>query len=274
MTTSQALAAGMTDRQLRTLVSSGWGHPHRGVFISPQAADPFRASVAAALIVKPQAVACRQTAARLHRLWGLPEWSKQERPRLMLPLGVTHNPRAGMNLHSSLLPHERTVQDGFPSTTLARTVQDLALVLGPAELVCAVDSALRLGWIPKTSRSRGRQRLARAIALSDARSESPLETLIRLLLVEAGIGPEELQHPFWLGGPGHARLDMAWPSVRLAVEADGRKYHDDPEPLYRDRDKGNGATTSRWRVLRFTWADVKQRPQWIVQTVRTALALG
>jgi hypothetical protein len=274
MTTSQALAAGMTSRELRTLASSGWGHPHRGVYISPQAADPFRASVAAALIVKPQAVACRPTAGRLHQLWGLPGWSMREQPRLMLPLGITHNTRAGMSLHSNLLPHEATVQAGFPSTTLTRTVQDLALILAPAELVCAVDSALRLGWIPETGRARGRQRLARAIALSDERSESPLETLIRLLLVDAEIGPEELQYPVWVGGPGYARLDLAWPSVLVAVEADGRMYHDDPEPLYRDRAKGNAATISRWRILRFTWADVKQRPGWIVETVRTALSLG
>lgn len=41
MTTAQALAAGLTPRHLRTLVANGWRHPARGVFIAPDAYDPF-----------------------------------------------------------------------------------------------------------------------------------------------------------------------------------------------------------------------------------------
>ena len=67
---------------------------------------------------------------------------------------------------------------------------------------------------------------------------------------------------------------MAWPRVRLAIELDGREYHDEPDALYRDRSKANAATLDGWRVLRFTWFDVMKRPDWVVATVRAALARG
>jgi hypothetical protein len=236
----------MTPRQLRTLVSSGWGNPHRGVVVSPDAPDPFRASVRAALLASPRAATCRVTAARLHRLWGLPVWNALERPRLIFPVGVTHNPRAGLHRHSGLLPGEATVQDGLAATTLVRTVHDLAVVLTHDELVCAVDSALRLGWVPPTDGpERGRRRLARAVALADARSESPLETKARLLLVRAGLVPEDLQLIMKDSrGRIWARWDMAWPSARVGVEMDGRAYHDDLHPLYQDRAKETARVAS------------------------------
>ena len=218
----------MTPRQLRTLVFSGWGNPHRGVMVSPDAPDPFRASVRAALLISPRAVTCRVTGARVHQLWGLPVWNVREQPRLIFPVGVTHNPRAGLHRHSGLLPGEATVQDGLAVTTLVRTLHDLALVLALDELVCAIDSALRLGWVPGTvGPERGRRRLAEALALADARSESPLETKARLLLVRAGLVPEDLQLIMKdARGRVWARWDMAWPSARVAVELDGREFHE------------------------------------------------
>jgi hypothetical protein len=273
LTTSQALSNGMTPRQLRTLVANGWGHPHRGVFVSPMAPDPFRASVRAALLASPQAVACRVTAARLHELWGLPVWSISEKPQLILPAGVTHNPRVGTSLHSGLITGEATSQRGFATTTLARTMHDLACVLSLDDLVCAVDFALRLGWVPSAGPERGRRKLSLAVALADARSESPLETLARLLLVSAGIPPEVLQLSLRDDhGRVLARWDMAWPSALVAVELDGREYHDGPEPLYRDRIKGNAAAVAGWRVLRFTWYDVTRQPKKVVATIMAALA--
>jgi len=113
------------------------------------------------------------------------------------------------------------------------------------------------------------------MALADARSESPLETYGRLLLVRAGLGPETLQFELRDGrGNAFARFDMAWPSARLAVEMDGREFHDDPDALYRDRSKANAATLEGWRVLRFTWYDVMRRPDWVIATVRSALTPG
>jgi hypothetical protein len=275
MTAAQALKAGVTRRQLRTLVESGWGHPFQGVFVAPGAADPFRTSVRAALLACPSAAAHGMTAARLHTLWGLPVWRDSEQPELITPAGHSLNNRRGLCLRTGLLEHERVMVDGLPATSLGRTVHHLSSVMEFDALVCLVDSATRRGWIPATGPPRGRRRLLAAMALSDARSESPLETYIRLLLGRAGLPPEVLQHRLvdaW--GKPYARLDLAWPSVRLAIEVDGREYHDAPGALYRDRSKANAALIDGWRVLRFTWFDVTQRPEWVVATVRRALGRG
>jgi very-short-patch-repair endonuclease len=114
-------------------------------------------------------------------------------------------------------------------------------------------------------------KVSAAFKLADARSESALETRVRLVLVFAGLTPEVLQlNVFDRDGRWIARVDMAWPSKRLVVEADGREYHDRLEALHADRDKQNRIASAGWTVLRFTWFDVTTRPGYIVERVCTA----
>ena len=63
----------------------------------------------------------------------------------------------------------------------------------------------------------------------------------------------------------------AWPSRRLAVEADGRETHDKPEALYQDRVRQNNLVLAGWTVLRFTWDDVHRRPHWVLAQIGAAL---
>lgn len=270
-TTAQLLAAGLTRRQLRTLVGNGWRYQTRGVMVASEPADAFRASVRAALLACPSAVACGVTAARIHGLWGLPQWVPNERPHLLLAAGRSYNARNGVRLHSGALPEERTVRDRLPVTTIERTVLDMSPVLAFNDLVCLLDSALRLGWQPRLSK-RMTQKLRAALALADVRAESAFETLLRLLFVHAGVPPEALQFEvFDVDGRLYARLDMAWPSTKVAVEADGRAHHDAVDALYRDRTRANQLELQGWTILRFTWADLVRRPDWIVDQVRRAL---
>ena len=272
MTTAQALATGLTRDQLRALTANGWGHPTRGVYVAPDAPNPFRASVWGALLVRPDGVTCRVTAARVLQLWGLPEWTPEEHPQLILPAGCTYNHRTGVGLHAGLKPDERTTCNGLPVTTLARTVRDMASLLELDDLVCLLDSALRAGWQGDLTTHGTSAKLHSAMALADVRSESTFETLLRLLLVRAGLAPEALQlELFEKNGRVYARLDLAWPRAKVAVEADGRKYHDAPQALYRDRVRANDLALDGWTILRFTWADLLHRPQWIVSQVRRAL---
>ncbi len=174
--------------------------------------------------------------------------------------------------HAGLGPGEQTTVDGFPVTTLNRTIKDLATVLTEDDLICLLDSALRLGWQPTEYTGACARRIASALPLTDRRSESPLETLLRLLLTRAGLAPEELQWKLYDdNGLLYARLDLAWPSVMVSIEADGRRYHDELEPVYSDRSRGNAVGIDGWTVLRYTWWDVKRRPEWIIDQVRRSL---
>ncbi len=165
---------------------------------------------------------------------------------------------------------------GWRVTSLQKTVADMSLTLPLDDLVCLVDGVLNSGGVIDLEGIRGRAktRLSSALVLADGRAESALETVIRLLLVRAGLAPEVLQlRLFDRDGRCYARLDLAWPSRMLAVEADGREYHDRPEALYRDRQRQNALELARWTVLRFTWDDVFRRPEWVIQQVADALAL-
>jgi very-short-patch-repair endonuclease len=156
-------------------------------------------------------------------------------------------------------------------TTLKRTVNDLALLLGADELVCALDSALRKGWQLEPGTSAGVGKLRAANALADARSESTFETLLRLVLIRGGVPPETLQFKIWKNGLVRFRLDFAWPSLELAVEADGREFHDAPAALYGDRAKANVLEVAGWTILRFTWSDLLHDPEGVVAQVAAAI---
>ena len=269
---AQAFGAGLTRAQIRTLIKSrGWTRPAHGILAAPEPPDPFRASVRGALLACPNAVVSGLTAARVHGLWLLRRWSPEEVPELMIAAGITHRQRGGMRRRSGLHAEEQLAVAGFPVTTLERTLHDLAVRLPLEELVCVMDSALRLGCAI-TRDTRARSLLPRAQTFADARSESALETLLRVLLALDGLPPESLQHEV-LNPDGRtlARLDLSWPSVKLAVEADGKGPHDAPQALYRDRRRSNDLQLLGWTILRFTWTDVTQHRQWVIAQVRAAL---
>ncbi len=109
----------------------------------------------------------------------------------------------------------------------------------------------------------------------DPASGSVLETLCRVLLQQAGLAPTSTQFVVrdargrWIG-----RVDFAWPHQRLVVEADGFAFHADRASYRDDRRRGNALLLAGWRVLRFSWEDVVDRPDEVVTAVRAALASG
>ena len=76
------------------------------------------------------------------------------------------------------------------------------------------------------------------------------------------------QHP--VGGTPY-RLDYAWPDRLLAVEVDGYGPHSSREAFQSDRARQNALVLAGWTVLRFTWADVRDRPAAVAAVLRRAL---
>jgi REase_MTES_1575 len=274
----QVFAAGVTPGQLRHLVRSGaWRSPCRGAFVV-SAAHPLRGPVRAAMLVCPGAIACDVTAARLAGLLGTAP--PHEPVHLMLPLGRERAQRRGMMIHWGTATETIDI-GGLPATAPARTLADLVLRSDRETAVSLMDTWARLGAASladaraAAGRRPGAARTAAWWRLADERAESPLETRLRLLLTDAGLPPEELQ---WVvhDPDGHpaARLDLAWPSHGLDVEADGVAYHSSPDALYRDRARQNLLAGQGWTVLRYTWTDVTQRPQHVTAEVCRVLAGG
>ncbi len=72
-------------------------------------------------------------------------------------------------------------------------------------------------------------------------------------------------------GATNGRVDMAYESHRLVIEADGRRWHATSAAFLEDRERDNKAQLAGWRVLRFSWWDVEERPAYVTSAIRTAL---
>lgn len=139
-------------------------------------------------------------------------------------------------LHRARLPRgDVCVVAGLRVTSAARTVVDLARSVPLPEAVVVADSALR--------------------------------TLLRLLLAGSGLRPRSQVSIEDVG-----RVDFLFEDERVVVEADGFAFHADRASFRTDRRRGNALQARGFRVLRFSWEDVRFRPEMVVTLVRRTLA--
>jgi predicted transcriptional regulator of viral defense system len=237
--------------------------------------------LAAALACGPRAVVSHRSAAAV---WGI----RQDRRR---SIDVTAPGRRGRipkgiqaHRHGSLHPRDLTVStDGIPCTSVARTLLDLAGVVGVAELRNAVTEAEVLRLFDLSSlreviaRNRGRRgvaRLRRAIAEHEPRDERAREGLERTFLSlcrRAGLPPPEVNVPLFLQGT-QFEADFLWRDARLIVETDDRRSHATIVAFEKDRRRDRRLTVAGWRVLRCTWRQVSNEPADLTQSIRALLA--
>ncbi|MGB3169556.1 MAG: DUF559 domain-containing protein [Rhodococcus sp. (in: high G+C Gram-positive bacteria)] len=65
---------------------------------------------------------------------------------------------------------------------------------------------------------------------------------------------------------GGYEIDIAFPREMVAVEIDGWAFHSDRDTFQRDRSRQNVLSQS-WTVLRYTWADLTERPERVVAEI-------
>ncbi len=75
------------------------------------------------------------------------------------------------------------------------------------------------------------------------------------------------RHKLLVAGHVVAVLDLAFPDRRLAIEIDGWAWHHNPERFQEDPRRQNALVAAGWTVLRFTWADLVERPEHVLATV-------
>jgi hypothetical protein len=161
---------------------------------------------------------------------------------VVVPTNARHHP--GVRVRRFVVADsDIAVVDGCRVTSATRTAWDLARRLPLVEAVVAVDALARagrfepeelLGRVEQAPGARGCRRVPEIAALSDPRAESPSETRLRVALVRAGLPPVVQhvindEHGFAL-----ARVDLAYPDAKLAVEYDGA---DHLERRHEERDR-------------------------------------
>ncbi|KJE23939.1 Protein of unknown function (DUF559)/Domain of unknown function (DUF4095) [Frankia torreyi] len=283
VTREQARQLGMSHGAIALRRSQhGWTSPIRGALVVPPVRDELRAH-ARALVAVGGGTICGLTAARLHGLPGLLLRRPEEPVDVALPGADGYRQRRGYRRHRMTLGDSEAVDlAGLRVSSVPRTLEDLALLCEREVFVCVLDAMLQgrlmtegdlLGLRGRVEARRHGGRARHWWTLIDGRAESPLETRLRLLLGDAGLLPEELQWPVHdpMTRRLVARLDFAWPSARLAIEADGVGPHGEPEALHRDRSRQNELVRLGWEVLRFTWRDVTVGSRRLTATVTAAL---
>jgi very-short-patch-repair endonuclease len=238
--------------------------------------------MAATLAAGPGAVASHRAAAFLHGLDGVDPRPDVTVPRQRAPRS------AGIVVHrlDVLTRSDVEVRDGIVRTRPPATLLGLAAVVAPQVLERAVDDALLRGLISCAQLERrllaagrqGRAGVAALAALLDARTGAPrwtqseFERRLLALVVAAGLPTPVPQFEVVLPGGRRAYLDLAWPEVRLGVEAQSYRHHAGRVAWSRDQTRTAVLVSMGWRILPVTWEDLVRSPEAVVATLRRARA--
>ena len=284
---AQALGLGLSPKVIEARLRSGrWERVAPGVYGLPGASPSWRRSLmAACLQAGPGAVVSHEAAAALH---GLAPFVAG--PIVVMLAHGDHQHLQGGKLRQStdLGPHHCTVVDGIPVTTVARTLVDLAGAVRPGRLRIAVEEALaarkctleELDRCHVELRRPGKRGMAAvnlvlcSLGPGPIRSATALERLLRKVLADAGLPDPvaEYDAPWARDTPG--RVDLAFPAARIIIEADSRRWHTRERDFEVDRRRDREAQLAGWQVYRFTWDDLMNDPEGVVDTIRRALALS
>ncbi len=134
------------------------------------------------------------------------------------------------------------------------------------------DDLLRLSeeW-----RSRGgKAELDAAIERARPGAQTVLETLSRLILVDQGLPEPQLQMAFHDRGGLIGYVDMCWPDWHVIGEADGRVKYESRDDLVREKLREDRLRALGFRVVRWMWDDIHQRPEAVAEAIRRARRLA
>lgn len=224
------------------------------------------------------AVVSHHTAAALWRV-EIPLVERVQPAHLTVPPGSRARNRRDRVIHRGALdPGDVIRMWSLPVTTPARTWRDLAAVLPSAALLAVTDQLVEghsnraelQQALDDRPTGRGAARARAVLPLADHRAESPMESVLRWLVHDAGLPRPELQHAVRDAAGIFARADLAWPARKVVVEFDG-DVHRERGVFVNDLRRQNRLVAAGWTVLRFSSADVLGHPERVIAAIRGAL---
>lgn len=267
---TEALAAGrLTRHELRRYYTAILPNVYVDAHVQPTLRQR---TVAAWLWSGGQAVIAGSAAAAMHGAKWVDDTTPIELiwPNARPPNGVLT--RADLLLDGEISRHR-----GMAVTTVARTAFDLGRRGRLGQAVARLDALGNatgftaddvLAVARRHRHTRGLRQLEAALARYDRGADSPKETWLRLLLINAGFPPPATQIPV-LGPDGRPKyfLDMGWEDIMLAVEYDGEHHLNDRSQYVWD-------ATRQEYVYAVGWTHIKvvkeHRGEDVVRRVRAA----
>lgn len=242
----------------------------------PQVAAPslYTNTVAAWLWSRRRAVITGRAASAIHGS----RWVDPNSPIELL--WRNYRPPPGIIARDERFTCDDVVEvDGMSVASPQRTAYDLGRYLPPAVAGAHLDAlAAATGLKPehvtaiadRYPGARRVRRLRRSLDLMDAGAQSPKETWLRLLLIDAGFPRPTTQIPV-LDGTGRpfAYLDMGWDDVLIAVEYDGDHHRTDRSQYAWDVKRLRRIAERGWLHVKVIAED---RPRDVVERVRQAWA--
>lgn len=268
VTIERLTQGGLPDRSRRRLLTDGLLVPvHQGIYRLASHEPSFEQRCLAACMFAPYAALSGPTAGRVY---GLRKCFTEDihviSGRAILVDGV-HGHR------SNFLDPADIVQRG-PLRLLrpARLVCDLAIYLSTADLESVIEHVLErkltslttlrtVGGRFMRSGRNGTRSLATVMNSRPMWTKPPESDLeLRLLRALAARGLDLIpQFTLELDGGRLVRLDMADPTIRLAIEVDHVTWHTDRVQVQRDKRRDRAMIRLGWTVMRVTDEDLELR---------------
>lgn len=300
-TPAMAREAGFSGAEMRRLLRGGdWVVLRRGVYVEASVVAEAAANeqrqhalevAGVILCLRADAVAGGPSAARI---WGLDTLDTRASLGAEVVVitdddAVPIRRRDGYTVRIAALPvHHRRVRHGVGVTCAARTAIDLARTTTFANGVVVVESALRTG---KTSRRQLQEMLChclrwpgiaqarRVVEFADPRSDSALESVSRVAMLEQGLPTPRTQVGIGNGRESYARVDFLWDEVGVIGEADGlAKYQPDGKRSTRqivraEKRREERLADAGYEIVRWGWRDANDPPR-LAQRLRAAFSRG
>lgn len=246
---------------------------HRNVYLPGDRARSLADNIQAAWLWSGrQAIIAGRAAAALHGA----KWVDRLTPIEIV--GPFHHPPPGVIVRRERIDAADLVEfGGLRVTNPARTAFDLARHLPRGAAVAHLDALSAATGVtaadvtPLIARHKGARgvRSCRApLALMDGGAQSPKESWLRLVLIDAGL-PRPVTQIRVTEGPVVAYLDMGWEAPMVALEYDGDQHRTDRNQYVKDIRRAEMVNRLGWLVIRVVNED---RPQAVIARTREALA--
>jgi Transcriptional regulator, AbiEi antitoxin len=254
VTRAQLVAVGITRHEVAHRLGTGaLIRVHRGVYRVGHRAPSMEARYLAAVwACGDRAVLSGRAAAHL---WGLLKGGAPP-PDVTTPY---ERRVTGVTTHRARRI-EATTHRGIPTTTVPRTLVDLAAHLPLDALARACHEAgVRYGTTPQqveTVMARRGAKNLRAVLRGDTKvTLSRLERVFLKRLADAGLPLPETNKE-----ASGRRVDCRWPEHRLTVELDSYTYHHSRHAWEQDRRREREARARGDDFRRYTYGDVVEHP--------------
>ena len=275
-TSRQAMSEGMTYAQVRHRRTTGrWVRVAGDSLASADLPlDPWLRAQASWL-TWPDAVVCLASAASVHRL---PVTSEAT---VHVSVPDHRSPRTNLQTHQLRLPPADIVQIGLALvTTRRRTLFDCIGRLPDHESEALMIWALSRDLLTRDELARtiaerpgrwGNARRRRALTDTENGAFGAGERRLHAILHRAGLTGWSANEKLWDPDGLIGRADVLFATARLVVEIDGLAFHG-ADRFQKDRARQNRIVNAGYTVLRFTWADLTERPDDVIRQIKLALA--